>query len=85
MFASRYNRWIDDHDEDFPGATAGRVAFGVGVTLGSIVFVVVVWRGVREALRLAALLAAAFMVAGAPMIVGDWRRDQPFSPRLRKR
>lgn len=70
-----FNRWIDQHEETEPGATALRVVAGTGYTLAGIVAIVAVWRGVQDALRCAAILLATFTATGLPMIVGDVNRD----------
>lgn len=73
--STAYNHWIDQHQETEPGATALRVALGTGYTLLGVALTVLVWRGWRAALAVLGWTILCFVVAGAPMIAGDVRRD----------
>lgn len=74
--STAYNRWIDRNEETEPGATALRVALGTGYTLLGVALTVLVWRGWRAALAVLGWCVLCFIVAGAPMIAGDVRRDR---------
>lgn len=75
--SAAYNRLIDAslRRYDAPGATAWQVVVGTGYTLAAAVALIGLWSDRRSAARSAALLAAAFVAAGAPMLVGDIHRD----------
>lgn len=75
--SSAYNRLIDRtliHSR-VPGSTALQVVAGVAYTLAGALILVASCTGHRNALRTALALVAAFIAAGAPMLLGDIIRD----------
>ncbi len=70
-----FNRWIDGREVEAPGETSVQVALGTGYTLLGAALLVWLWRGWREALHLVVCAGVCFAASGAPMVVGDVRRD----------
>ena len=75
--SAAYNRLINARlrRQHAPGATAWQVVAGTAYTLAAAIALIALWSSPRHAARSAIALAAAFIAAGAPMLLGDIRRD----------